>query len=121
KELNRSHGHLIGDEILTQVCAAIRRNLRGVDVPARFGGDEIVVLLPETPVAAGFNIITRLQHAVAAEVFVGHNGVPVKLSLCAGISQFPGDAVNPEDLIHKADVALLDAKLIGSGRVLLAE
>jgi diguanylate cyclase (GGDEF)-like protein len=121
KELNRSHGHLIGDEILTQVCATIRKNLRGVDVPARFGGDEIIVLLPETPMAAGFNIITRLQHAVAAEVFVGHNGVPVKLSLCAGISQFPGDAVNPEELIRKADTALLDAKLIGSGRVLVAE
>ncbi len=121
KELNRSHGHLIGDEILTQVCASIRKNLRAVDVPARFGGDEVVVLLPETPVAAGFNIITRLQHAVAGEVFVGHNGVPVKLSLCAGIAQFPGDAVNPEELIRKADTALLDAKLIGSGRVLLSE
>lgn len=121
KELNRGHGHLIGDEILTQVCAVIRRNLRAVDVPARFGGDEVVVLLPETPVAAGFNIITRLQQAVASEVYVGHDGVPVKLTICAGIAQFPGDATNPNDLIHKADVALLDAKAVGNGRLLLAE
>ncbi|MBI3974832.1 MAG: sensor domain-containing diguanylate cyclase [Armatimonadetes bacterium] len=121
KELNRGHGHLIGDEILTQVCAVIRRNLRAVDVPARFGGDEVVVLLPETPVAAGFNIITRLQQAVASEVYVGHDGVPVKLTICAGIAQFPGDATNPDDLIRKADVALLDAKAVGSGRLLLAE
>lgn len=121
KELNRSHGHLIGDEILQQVCGAIRRNLRAVDIAARFGGDEIVVILPQTTTAAAFSIITRLQHAVSEAVFVGQNGIPVKLSLCAGIAQYPGDADNPEDLIRKADTALLDAKAAGSGRVLLAE
>lgn len=121
KELNRHHGHLIGDEILAQVCAVVRHNLRAVDVAARFGGDEIVIILPETSVVAGLTIITRLQDAVSGEVFVGHNGIPVKLSLCAGIAQFPGDAGEPEDLIRKADVALLDAKREGNGRVLLAE
>jgi diguanylate cyclase (GGDEF)-like protein len=121
KELNRLHGHLIGDEILQQVCGVVRRNLRAVDMAARYGGDEIVAILPETPVAAGFAIITRLQAAVGEEIFVGHNGVPVKLSLCAGIAQFPGDAANPDDLIRKADVALLEAKAAGSGRVLLAD
>ena len=121
KELNRNHGHLIGDEILQQVCAVVRRNLRAVDIAARYGGDEIVVILPETSVAAGFSIITRLQVAISEEVFVGHNGVPVQLSLCAGIAQFPGDAGTPDDLIHRADVALLEAKAAGSGRVLLAD
>lgn len=121
KELNRNHGHLIGDEILQQVCAVVRRNLRAVDIAARYGGDEIVVILPETSVAAGFSIITRLQAAISEEVFVGHNGVPVQLSLCAGIAQFPGDAGTPDDLIHRADVALLEAKAAGSGRVLLAD
>lgn len=121
KELNQSHGHLVGDEVLTQVSAVVRRSLRGVDIPARYGGDEIVVILPETPVAAGFALISRLQRAVSDEVFVGHDGVPVKLSLCAGIAQFPGDAPTLEELIRKADVALLEAKRAGSGRVLLAD
>lgn len=121
KELNRDHGHMVGDEILQQVCGVVRRNLRAVDIAARYGGDEIVVILPETPVAAGFSIITRLQTAVSEEIFVGHSGVPVKLSLCAGIAQFPGDAGNPDDLLHKADMALLEAKKAGSGRVLLAD
>ncbi len=121
KELNRSHGHLVGDEILQQVCGVVRRNLRAVDIAARYGGDEIVVILPETPVAAGLAIITRLQAAVNGEVFVGRNGVPVKLSLCAGIAQFPGDADEPEALIRKADVALLEAKAGGGGRILLAD
>ncbi len=121
KELNRQHGHLIGDEILQQVCTVIRRNLRAVDIAARFGGDEIVVILPETTVSAGLAIITRLQAAMSDEIFVGHNGVPVKLSLCAGIAQFPGDAAAPDDLINKADMALLEAKAAGSGRVLLAD
>lgn len=121
KELNRNHGHLIGDEILTQVCAVVRRNLRGVDVPARFGGDEIIVILPETTVSVSVTIISRLQEAVGGEVYVGRNGVPVKLTLCAGIAQFPSDAANPEDLIRKADHALLEAKQAGSGRILLAD
>jgi len=121
KELNRGHGLLVADEVLAKVAGVIQRNLRAVDVAARYGGDEVVVILPETPAGAAAPIIARLQRAVADETFVGRNGMPVHLSVCAGIAQFPADGVDPEDLIRKADAALIEAKRAGSGRILLAE
>ncbi len=121
KELNRIHGHLVGDEVLSQVCAAIRKNLRGVDIAARYGGDEIVLLLPETGPEEALHIITRLQLAIHEMVFVGRDGIPVKLGFCAGIAQFPYDGRLSDELIQHADEALLEAKRAGTGRVVMAD
>ena len=106
----------MGDEILAQACAVVRCNLRAGDVAARNGGDELIVILPNTTASSAFTLIDRLQRAVASEVFVGHKAMSVKLSLCVEIAQFPGDTTEPEALIRKADAALLEAKRAGGAR-----
>ncbi|HEY6102095.1 MAG TPA: sensor domain-containing diguanylate cyclase [bacterium] len=121
KELNRLHGHLVGDEVLSQVCGILRKNLRGVDLAARYGGDEIVLLFPETGPEEALRILTRLQTAVHEMVFVGRDGIPVKLGFCAGIAQFPYDGHRSDELIQRADEALLEAKRSGFGRVVVAD
>jgi len=121
KEINRIHGHLVGDEVLSQFCAALRKNLRGVDRAARYGGDEIVLLFPETEREEALRILTRLQSAVQEMVFVGRDGIPVKLGFCAGIAQFPYDGHLSDELIQRADDSLLEAKRAGHGRIVVAD
>lgn len=121
KELNRLHGHLVGDEVLGQVCAVVKKNLRGIDLAARYGGDEIVLLFPETGPEEALRILTRLQTAVRDMVFVGRAGSPVKLGFCAGIAQFPYHGHRSDELIQRADEALLEAKRGGLGRIVLAD
>ena len=121
KELNRLHGHLVGDEVLSQVCGVLRKNLRGVDLAARYGGDEIVLLFPETGPDEALHILTRLQTAIHEMVFVGRDGIPVKLGFCAGIAQFPYDGHRSDELIQRADESLLEAKRAGHGRIVVAD
>jgi diguanylate cyclase (GGDEF)-like protein len=121
KELNRLHGHLVGDEVLNQVCGVLRKNLRAVDIAARYGGDEIVLLFPETEPEEALHILTRLQTATHEMVFVGRDGVPVKLGFCAGISQFPYHGHRSDELIQRADESLLEAKRAGLGRIVVAD
>jgi diguanylate cyclase (GGDEF)-like protein len=121
KELNRLHGHLVGDEVLGQVCTALRKNLRGIDLAARYGGDEIVLLFPETGPEEALRILTRLQTSIHEMVFVGRDGFPVKLGFCAGIAQFPYDGHRSDELIQRADEALLEAKSAGTGRIVVAD
>jgi len=121
KELNRLHGHLVGDEVLGQVCGVLRKNLRGVDLAARYGGDEIVLLFPETGPEEALRILTRLQTATHEMVFVGRDGIPVKLGFCAGISQFPYHGRRSDELIQRADESLLEAKRAGIGRIVVAD
>ncbi len=121
KELNRLHGHLVGDEVLSQVCGVLRKNLRGVDLAARYGGDEIVMLFPETRPEEALHILSRLQSAVHEMLFVGRDGIPVKLGFCAGISQYPYDGHRSDELLQRADEALLEAKRSGSGRIIVSD
>jgi diguanylate cyclase (GGDEF)-like protein len=121
KELNRLHGHLVGDEVLSQVCGVLRKNLRAVDIAARYGGDEIVLLFPETGPEEALRILTRLQTATHEMVFVGRDGVPVMLGFCAGISQFPYHGHRSDELIQRADESLLEAKRAGVGRIVVAD
>jgi diguanylate cyclase (GGDEF)-like protein len=121
KELNRLHGHLVGDEVLSQVCGVLRKNLRSVDIAARYGGDEIVLLFPETGPEEALRILTRLQTAIHEMVFVGRDGVPVKLGFCAGIAQFPYHGHRSDELIQRADESLFEAKRAGFGRIVVAD
>lgn len=119
KRLNDAYGHDAGDDALIHFVRVARESLRPADVIARFGGEEFVIILPETPVAEGARAMTRLQGALAKDFFQ-HKNEKLLITFSAGIvSRLPNEPV--DDLINRADQLLYKAKAAGRNRVFVAE
>ncbi|NPV52664.1 MAG: GGDEF domain-containing protein [Firmicutes bacterium] len=115
KDINDTYGHPEGDRVLLLLSEAIKANLRDKDVLARYGGDEFVVILPDTDKERSRAIAERLKASIASVPFP-HK----RLTISVGISTFPEDADSPSDLIQAADDALRRAKKQGKDRVVAA-
>jgi diguanylate cyclase len=114
KRLNDSLGHVVGDEALKSLAAAIRERLRPVDHLARFGGEEFVVLLPGTAAAEAQEALTRLQRSLTAALFL-HEGREVFVTFSAGVTAWrPGETLDAA--LERADEALYQAKRSGKNR-----
>lgn len=108
KRINDGYGHLAGDKVLKIIAAQLRKHLRPVDFIARFGGEEFVLLMPDTPLAAGVQGVERLRSAIEACPF-HFKGEPVTITLSIGVSAFrPGD--RSDQVLKRADEALYQAK-----------
>jgi diguanylate cyclase (GGDEF)-like protein/putative nucleotidyltransferase with HDIG domain len=119
REINNNYGHLAGDAVLRGIAETFRRQLRHYDVPARFGGEEFAILLPETPPEQAFEIAERIRRAVAAAAIdVESSSEPISATVSIGVAAYPRDAVDANELIHQADLAVYRAKLQGRNRVL---
>jgi diguanylate cyclase (GGDEF)-like protein/putative nucleotidyltransferase with HDIG domain len=119
RDINNSYGHLAGDAVLEGIAEIFRKQLRPYDVPARFGGEEFAILLPETAPEQAFEIAERIRRAVADQRFeVETSSEPIRATLSLGIAGYPKDGVDPNELIHQADLAVYRAKLQGRNRVL---
>jgi diguanylate cyclase (GGDEF)-like protein/putative nucleotidyltransferase with HDIG domain len=119
REINNTHGHLAGDEVLRGISRVFRRELRHYDIPCRFGGEEFALLLPETPPEEAFEIAERVRRAVAAEGFdVPTSTEEIYATVSMGVAAYPRDADEVTKLVHHADVAVYRAKLQGRNRVL---
>jgi diguanylate cyclase (GGDEF)-like protein len=120
KAINDQHGHEAGDEVLRSVARTLAACIRDVDTAARLGGEEFVVLLPETALAAAVEVADRIRTAVAAAPVAWRTGlIPVTLS--AGAAACPETVPLPEELMGVADRALYRAKHDGRNRVAAAE
>jgi two-component system cell cycle response regulator len=118
KQVNDTHGHLMGDEVLIEVASLLLRVVRAVDIVARYGGEEFVVVLPETGAPGAEAFAERLRELIEAQCFVESRGVPIRLTTSIGVSTFPGFGVESvEDLLSNADQALYRAKSEGRNRV----
>ncbi|HJV67979.1 GGDEF domain-containing protein [Ideonella sp.] len=118
KRLNDSLGHAAGDQALIALAQHVRRSLRPVDVVARFGGEEFVVLLPGTPVDEAQKVLTRLQRELSASLFM-HDGKEVFVTFSAGVTPYRlGEKV--EEALERADEALYEAKRTGKNRTCIA-
>jgi len=119
RDINNSYGHLAGDAVLKGIADVFRAQLRHYDVPARFGGEEFSILLPETPPEQALEIAERIRRAVAQRTFdVETSSEPIRATVSIGVAGYPKDGTNANELIHQADLAVYRAKLQGRNRVL---
>jgi diguanylate cyclase (GGDEF)-like protein/putative nucleotidyltransferase with HDIG domain len=119
REINNTYGHLAGDAVLKGIAEVFRAELRHYDVPARFGGEEFSILLPETPPEQALEIAERIRRAVAERLYdVETSSEPIRATVSIGVAGYPKDAQDPNALIHQADLAVYRAKLQGRNRVL---
>ena len=119
RDINNSYGHLAGDAVLKGIAEVFRAQLRHYDVPARFGGEEFSILLPETPPEQALEIAERIRRAVAERMFdVETSSDPIRATVSIGVAGFPKDGTDANELIHQADLAVYRAKLQGRNRVL---
>jgi diguanylate cyclase (GGDEF)-like protein len=119
RDINNTYGHLAGDAVLRGISEVFRQELRHYDVPARFGGEEFSILLPETPPDQAFEIADRIRRNVAARLFeVETSSEPIRATISMGVAGFPRDGNDMNELVHQADLAVYRAKLQGRNRVL---
>ena len=119
RDINNTYGHLAGDAVLKGIAEVFRAQLRHYDVPARFGGEEFSILLPETPPEQALEIAERIRRAVAEREYeVETASEPIRATVSIGVAGFPKDAMDANELIHQADLAVYRAKLQGRNRVL---
>jgi diguanylate cyclase (GGDEF)-like protein len=113
KLVNDTFGHLFGDRVLTWTAELIRSTLRASDIPARYGGDEFAIILPETDGDDARSAAERILIAFREHAFVGEQRGPVPIGASIGVATFPLDGPTGTDLIAAADQALYRVKRDG--------
>lgn len=123
KEYNDFHGHQKGDKLLIELVNVLGRNLRVNDKLYRYGGEEFVVLLPETDEGQAKNVAEKIRMKVERNKFEGEvKSQPKKaVSISIGISSYPRNGNTPADIIFAADSALYEAKSSGKNIVKIAK
>src|SRR5262249_34731106 len=97
KEINDQHGHLAGNRALCRVVEVLRISCRAIDIPARFGGDEFALVLPETDEAAAWQVGARISELLARE------GEEPAISVSLGVAMYPQNGETAEQLLEAAD------------------
>jgi two-component system, cell cycle response regulator len=119
KSVNDNYGHQAGDRVLEEMADILRESAREIDRLGRYGGEEFMVLLPDTSIDDAEVFVERVRREVARRPFdIGEDKEPLRMTISAGIATFPHERVkNPETLVRLADEALYTAKTTGRNRV----
>jgi diguanylate cyclase (GGDEF)-like protein len=117
KQVNDSHGHSVGDQVLRGFAQVLKRNLREVDVLGRYGGEEFTLVLPETELAGAVQCAERIRLNVAsAAIPAGRHSFTLTVSI--GVAALTSETPDLASLVERADTALYAAKLVGRNRTL---
>ncbi len=124
KSYNDTYGHVQGDVLLKMLSGILQTSVRGVDSIGRFGGEEFIVVMPETPPEEAYQAAERLRHAVAQTIFPGFADDPelvVFKTISLGVATFPSVTSDPQSLVTLADNALYRAKRGGRNQTIQAD
>ncbi len=121
KQVNDNHGHIMGSQVLIEIADILIESLRAVDVVVRYGGDEFVVLLPNTPLKKATRVAERVRVAIRDFKFLQEEGLSLHIAASFGIASYPEHAKNRTDLIHLADRAMYESKRKGRDMVSVAK
>jgi diguanylate cyclase len=119
KRLNDTYGHSAGDDALIHLVRVIKETLRTMDVVARFGGEEFLIMLPDTPLDEAVQTVTRVQRELTKRIFM-YDNQKLLITFSAGVA-LRRDDEDQSDLIKRADEALYKAKRAGKNRVVAAD
>jgi two-component system, cell cycle response regulator len=120
KRVNDEHGHTVGDTVLREFADVVRAAVRDVDIAGRWGGEEFLLVLPETDPNGGRLLAERIRKLVESRPLVTPEGVPLSVTVSFGIAAYEHDGVTAETLVEAADRALYEAKRTGKNRVATA-
>ena len=118
KQVNDTHGHDIGDEVLKEFAKRIAANVRGLDLACRYGGEEFVVVMPDTDLAFAYSISERLRQSIeTTPVKISRAPGALNITISIGIAKTEGENDTAQLLLHRADQALYRAKRSGRNKV----
>jgi diguanylate cyclase (GGDEF)-like protein len=120
KQVNDTYGHLAGDDVLKQFASILSKNTRAVDIVGRYGGEEFVVVMPETGLEGALVFAERLRTAVERHEFVTRSGQKLHITCSIGVTQGEPELLDIDHLLALADKALYRAKEEGRNRVRVA-
>lgn len=110
KSINDMHGHLVGSHVLMEMAAVILASVRDTDIVVRYGGDEFVIILPESSIEQAAIVAERVREKIARHTFTGGRRLNLQLTASFGIAAFPQHASSPQQLVASADAAMYEAK-----------
>jgi two-component system cell cycle response regulator len=118
KAVNDGYGHDVGDDVLREFAARVRKSIRGIDLACRYGGEEFVIVMPETDIGVAAMVAERLRRRIAGEPFaIGRAGQVLDVTISIGLATLAGLEDNATALLKRADQALYRAKRDGRNRV----
>jgi two-component system cell cycle response regulator len=117
KAVNDTHGHDAGDGVLREFATRFRRNTRGIDLACRFGGEEFVIIMPDTDLKRAYQVGERLRSCIDSDPFVINSSTMLRITASVGIATLEHRDDTPESLLKRADRALYAAKRDGRNRV----
>jgi diguanylate cyclase (GGDEF)-like protein len=121
KLVNDNHGHQQGDRVLREVARVLRESSREIDSPARYGGEELAVVLPQTDLEGAYQLAERVRQEVEAmKVDLVGGGGTISVTASLGVASMPESALGPGQLISAADAALYRAKNAGKNKTVRA-
>jgi two-component system cell cycle response regulator len=118
KSINDTYGHEAGDEVLKAFAERIRTHTRGIDIVARYGGEEIVIILPDAEAEGAYAIAERIRERIEAVPFsIQRDTRTVPVTVSIGVAWRRAEDAGPADMLKRADLALYRAKSTGRNRV----
>lgn len=117
KKVNDSYGHLVGSRLLTEVGQLLKKNVRKADIAARYGGDEFVIVLPNTPKEGAFILAEKLRDLIRENDFLVSQGHRIRVTASFGLASYPDDGDSKLKVIQLADEAMYAAKDAGRDMV----